>query len=158
MEEKKSLKGIGGLLILPLLGLILSPLIKIYSIYEDLWPIFSSDYWEDLTSPASELYHPLWTRLLIFEVAGQVTIFLLGLAALVSFLKRSRKAPRLVILWLLLALVFAAADFHFKGYIPGAVAEYDTIFPPELWSAIIPAAIWIPYFLASKRVKATFVN
>jgi hypothetical protein len=157
-SEQKLPKGIGGWLILPLLALILSPLIKIYMIYEDLWPIFSSDYWEDLTSPTSELYHPLWTRVLIFEVAGNLTIFLLGLAALVSFLKKSRKAPRLVILWLLLALAFVAADSYFRSYIPGAVQEYDTIFSSELWRAAIPAAIWIPYFLISKRVKATFVK
>jgi hypothetical protein len=157
-SEQKSPKGIGGWLILPLLGLILSPLIKIYMIYEDLWPIFSSDYWEDLTSPTSELYHPLWTRVLIYEVAGNLTIFLLGLAALVSFLKKSRKAPRLVIMWLLLALVFVAADYYFRGYIPGAVQEYDNILSSELLRAGIPAAIWIPYFLISKRVKATFVN
>jgi VanZ family protein len=157
-SEQKLLKGIGGWLILPLLGLILSPLIKIYMIYEDLWPIFSPDYWDDLTSPTSELYHPLWSRVLIFEVAGNVTIFLLGLAALVSFLKKSRKAPRLVIMWLLLALVFVAADSYFRGYIPGAVQEYDNILSSELLRAGIPAAIWIPYFLISKRVKATFVN
>jgi Protein of unknown function (DUF2569) len=157
-SEQKLLKGIGGWLILPLLGLILSPLIKIYMIYEGLWPIFSPDYWEDLTSPSSELYHPLWSRLLIFEVAGNLTIFLLGLAALVSFLKKSRKAPRFVIMWLLLSLVFVAADTYFRGNIPGAVQEYDNILSSDLLRAGIPAAIWIPYFLISKRVKATFVN
>jgi Protein of unknown function (DUF2569) len=158
MEQQKSLKGIGGWLILPLLGLILSPLRLIYMVYEDLLPIFSPDHWEDLTSPTSQLYHPLWSRVLIFEVAGYVTIFLLGLAALVSFLKKSRKAPRLIILWLLLALVFEGADYYFKGYIPGAAEQFDTMFLSGLWRAGITAAIWIPYFLISKRVKATFVN
>jgi VanZ family protein len=157
-SKEKSLKGIGGWLILPLLGLILSPLRLIYMVYEDLWPIFSPDYWEDLTSPTSQLYHPLWSRVLIFEVAGNVTIFLLGLAALVAFLKKSRKAPRLIIMWLLLALIFAGADYYFRGYIPGAAEQYDTIFLSELWRTGITAAIWIPYFLISKRVKATFVN
>jgi Protein of unknown function (DUF2569) len=157
-SEQKSLKGIGGWLILPLLGLIMSPLIMAFSIYEDLSPVFSSDYWEDLTSPTSGLYHPLWERVLIFEAAGHLTIFLLGLAALVSFLRKSRKAPRLVIMWLLLTLVFVAADSYFRGYIPGGVEEFDSSFLPGIWRAGIPAAIWIPYFLVSKRVKATFVN
>jgi hypothetical protein len=157
-SEQKLLKGIGGWLILPLLGLILSPLRLAYMVYEDMWPIFSPDYWEDLTSPTSALYHPLWTRVLIFEVAGNLAIFLLGLAALVSFLRRSRKAPRFVIMWLLLGLIFVAADFYFRGYIPGAAQQYDIIPDFELWRAGITAAIWIPYFLVSKRVKATFVN
>jgi Protein of unknown function (DUF2569) len=157
-SQQKSLKGIGGWLILPLLGLILSPLRLIYMIYEDMWPIFSSDYWEDLTSPDSASYHPLWTSVLIFEVAGNLTIFLLGLAALLYFLKKSRKAPRLVILWLFLGLAFVAADSYFRGYIPGATEQYEAIPSSELWRAGITAAIWIPYFLASKRVRATFVN
>jgi Protein of unknown function (DUF2569) len=157
-SQQKSLKGIGGWLILPLLGLILGPLRLIYMIYEDMWPIFSSDYWEDLTSPESASYHPLWRSVLIFEVAGNLAIFLLVLAALFTFLKKSRKAPRLVIMWLFLGLVFAAADFYFKGYIPGAREQYDLMPSLEIWRAGITAAIWIPYFLASKRVKATFVN
>jgi hypothetical protein len=158
MEQQKSLKGIRGWLILPLLGLILSPLRLIYMIYEEMWPIFSSDYWEALTSPTSESYHPLWWSVLIFEVAGNLTIFLLLLAALLSFLKKSRKAPKLVILWYLLAFVFAAADTYFRGYIPGATEQNDTILSSELWRTGITAAIWIPYFLVSKRVKATFAN
>jgi Protein of unknown function (DUF2569) len=157
-SQQKSLKGIGGWLILPLLGLILSPLRLIYMIYEGLWPIFSSDYWEDLTSPGSESYHQLWTSVLIFEVVGNLAIFLVGLAALLSFLRKSRKAPKLMILWFFLALVFVGADTYLRGYIPGAALTYEAIPSIELWRAGITAAIWIPYFLASKRVKATFVN
>ena len=160
MEEsvQKSSKGIGGWLILPLLGLILSPLRLVYMIYEDLWPIFSPDYWEELTSPDSPFYHELWKSVLIFEVAGNLAVFLLGLLALISFLRKSRKAPRWIILWFLLAFVFVAADTYFRTYIPGAAEQLDTIPVSELWRTGITAAIWIPYFLVSKRVTATFVN
>jgi uncharacterized protein DUF2569 len=158
-SKEKSRKGIGGWLILPLLGLIISPLRLIYMIYDDLWPIFSPDYWAELTNPDSLSYHPLWYSLLVFEVAGNLIIFLLGLAALLSFLRKSRKTPRLVIIWLLLALVFAAADTYFKGFIPGAAEQFDNISTSsDLWRTGITAVIWIPYFLASKRVKATFLN
>ncbi|MBO0720935.1 MAG: DUF2569 domain-containing protein [Blastocatellia bacterium] len=157
-SEKTAPKGIGGWLLLPLFGLILSPLRLIYMIYEDLWPIFSPDYWDELASPDSPSYHPLWHSVLIFEVAGNLIVFLLGLAALLSFLRKSRRAPRMVILWFLLAFVFVAADAYFRSYIPGADEQLDALPISEIWSTAITAAIWIPYFLASKRVKATFVN
>ncbi|MBO0798942.1 MAG: DUF2569 domain-containing protein [Blastocatellia bacterium] len=157
-SEKTAPKGIGGWLILPLLGLILSPLRLIYMIYEDLWPIFSPDYWDELTSPGSPSYHSLWKSVLIFEVAGNLIVFLLGLAALVSFLRKSRRAPRMVIIWFLLAFVFVAADVYFRGYIPGAEEQPDALPITEIWRIGITAVIWVPYFMISKRVRATFLN
>lgn len=156
--EQKLRKGIGGWLILPLLGLIISPLRLIYMVYADLWPIFSPDYWEELTSPDSLSYHPLWFSVLVFEVAGNVIILLLGLAALLSFLRKSRRTPRMVVIFLFLALVFAATDAYFKSFIPGAAERLDINQSSDLWRTGITAAIWIPYFLISTRVKATFLN
>jgi hypothetical protein len=157
-SEQKSPKGIGGWLVLPLLGLIISPLRLVYMIYEELWPIFSADYWQELTSPDSLSYHPLWFSVLLFEVAGNTIVFFLGLAALLSYLRKSRKAPRLVILWFLLAFVLVAADTYFRSIIPGAAEQLAPSASSELWRAGITAVIWIPYFFISKRVKATFVN
>jgi Protein of unknown function (DUF2569) len=156
--EQKSPKGIGGWLILVLLGLILSPLRLILMIYWDMWPLFSTEHWDSLTSPDSASYHPLWNSVLIFEVAGNVTIFLLGLVALLSFLRKRRWAPRLVILCIFLNFVFAAADTYLIKYVIGAPGDLDFASTPEPWVAGVTALIWIPYFLISKRVKATFVN
>ena len=62
--------GLKGWLILPMLGLILTPIrlsIALVTIYA---PIFTNGIWNVLTNPNNEAYHKLWAPLLIFEVIG----------------------------------------------------------------------------------------
>ena len=160
MEEKKpkSLQGIRGWLVLPLLGLILSPFRIALSLYKDIWPLFSQGHWQILTSPTSDAYHPLWAPLIISELVGNVAIIIVGLIALWFFLRKSRLAPRWVISWLALILLLVVADYALANQIPAVAAQKDPETIKELARSVIGAAIWIPYFIVSKRVKATFVN
>jgi len=158
MEEKKSPEGIGGWLVLPLLGLIISPFRVSFSLYRDIWPVFSGGHWQALTTSTSEAYHPLWAPLLVLELVGNVAIVIVGLVALWLFLRKSRLAPRWVISWLGLIFALTVTDFVLANRIPIVAAEKDPEAIKELARSVIAAAIWIPYFLVSKRVKATFVN
>ena len=149
---------IGGWLVLPLLALILTPLRTSFFLYTEMWPIFSEGYWPALTTPTSDAYHALWAPLLIFEIAGNVLIVLAALAALYFFVRKSKHTPRIMIAWFAFMLLFVGVDFFAADLIP-AVAEADDPEPAkELARSVGGAAIWIPYFMTSKRVKATFVN
>ena len=156
---EQKLEGIGGWLILVLIGLVVSPIRIGMHAYQNFAPIFSDGTWEALTSPSSEAYHKLWAPLISFEIAGNIAIILLGLVTLYFFVTKSRHTPRVAIAWLLTGVVFVIGDFFLADLIPLIAAQptgADTI--KEVARSLIGAAIWVPYFLVSKRVKATFVR
>jgi len=160
MEEpkQKSLQGIHGWLVLPLLVLIFGPLRASFLIYKLFWPIFSEGDWQNLTTATSKAYHPLWAPFLISELVCNIAIVIVGLIALWFFLRKSRLAPRWVISWLAAILILGVVDFVLANQIPAVAAQTDPESIKDLARSVIAAAIWIPYFLVSKRVKATFVN
>lgn len=158
MDQPNVNPGIRGWLILPLLGLFLSPFRISFFLYQEMWPIFSQGYWAILTTPTNETYHPYWAPLLVFEIVGNLLLIVATLAALYFFLTKSRYTPQIMIAWLAFILAFNVLDFFLADLIPAVAAQDDFESAKELARACIAAVIWIPYFLISKRVKATFVN
>lgn len=157
--EAKNPEGIGGWLILVVIGMVVSPIRIALLLTQIHLPMFSDGTWAQLTTPSTEVYHGLWAPLIIFEVAGNLVVMLLGLAALVLLLMKSRHTPTMTIAWLLTAVVFGIADFVLADQIPLIAAQpLDVESAREIARSIVAAAIWIPYFLVSKRVKATFVR
>ncbi len=149
---------IGGWLVLPLLGLIVSPFFVARDVYANILPIFADGTWLALMSPTSELYHPLWAPLIVFEIIGNLTVVGLGLIALWYFVKRSRVTPRLMVCWYLTVLLAVVVDLILSRQIPLIVALNDPSSFGQVVRSVVVTLIWVPYFLVSKRVKATFVN
>jgi hypothetical protein len=155
-ENEKALK-IGGWLLLPVLGLIISP-VKIGAALINIYlSIFTNGAWQALTSPSSKVYQPLWASLIVFEVLENIIILGLVLTTLVFFFKKSKYTPKLIIGLYVLNLVFVSFDVFFARQIQIPMNANQEIVKGFLIS-IIPVAIWIPYFLVSKRVKATFIK
>lgn len=158
MNQKAEPSGLGGWLILPMLGLILSPIKLGAMLATTYYPIFSEGYWEVLTNPGSEAYHALWAPLLIFEIVGNSGFLIGAIVLLVFFFQRHHRFPTLMIWFLGLNLAFVGIDFFAADLIPAVAAAPDPESTQELIRAITGAAIWIPYFLKSVRVKNTFTN
>lgn len=156
--NEKTYEGIKGWLILPLLGLLIAPFRIALLMYRDFWPLFSEGYWSVLTTPGSEEYHPLLAPLLVFEVGGNLLIIVLDLVALWFFFKKSHLAPKIIIAFLIIDVLFVGGDFSLSHVIPGLAPKSDPESARELARAIVGVVIWIPYFLVSKRVKSTFVR
>jgi len=157
-QEASGTEGLGGWLILPLLGLILQPFILGMLLYDTYLPIFTEGYWEILTSPESEAYHQLWGPLIIFELVGNIGFMLFALVLLVFFFRKDYRVPGWIILYLASNAIFVTADFFLADLIPAVAANPDPAATKEMVQTIIGAAIWIPYFKKSERVKNTFVK
>lgn len=151
-------EGIGGWLLLPLLGLIVTPVRVGYAMYRDIIPAFAPEVWDALTTPGSPDYHPAWSGLLWFEALGNAFIILLALAALYHFVTRSRRTPILYIALLAFTLLFITGDWLLAEQIPFVAGEPDEAANRELVNSAVRAAIWIPYFIFSSRVRNTFVR
>ncbi|KAA9001855.1 DUF2569 domain-containing protein [Affinibrenneria salicis] len=65
------------------------------------------------------------------------------------FFHRSRRFPRLFILWLILTVALALKTFAFSPVTDEAALR-------NLWLPLLAAAIFAPYISRSRRVKATF--
>jgi hypothetical protein len=160
MSEATALspKGIGGWLILVVIGLLISPIRICYHLVTVHWPIFRDGAWPILTTPGTEVYHALWAPLIAFEIAGNLLTLALGLVTLWFLVRKSRLTPILAITWLMVNTAFVVADYFAANLIPAIAAQSDPDSTKELLRSIVAASIWIPYFLLSKRVKATFVD
>jgi len=126
-----SLPRIGGWLILPAIGLVFGPFRSVIEIIDTITNL-----------------RPAYVFDLVFGVA--FLVFRIWVA--IAFFSRWRSAPKLVIALILTALgwntLWLAVDYGMGVSSPDWVAV--------IWS-LVGAAIWIPYFAVSKRVKATFV-
>ncbi len=151
-------KGLGGWLILPALGLIVLPIRIGFMLYSDFLPIFQEGYWEVLTDPASESYHHLWAPLIIVETIGNGFFILFDLVLIFLFFTKSHRFPLLFIIFLASNLLFVVGDFFMADLIPAIAEQEDEDSFKEMTRSIVNTAIWIPYFLVSKRVKNTFVK
>jgi hypothetical protein len=150
--------GIGGWLLLPLLGLIISPLRVAYELFKNILPAFAPQTWGALTTPGGEAYHPLWATLILFEAVSNSLLILASIALLVMFLRRHRLVPKLMIAWLASWPIVLALDVWLAGLVPAAAAALTGAETLEMFRAVLGSAIWILYFVRSKRVRNTFTR
>lgn len=81
-----------------------------------------------------------------------ITTLLMGsftFAVLWQFCKRARMLPKLFIIWLLITVLLAIKAFAFAP-VNDELAVRNLLFP------LLAAALFVPYFKRSRRVKDTF--
>jgi hypothetical protein len=140
------LEGIGGWLILAAIGLGISPLRSIHGIYVSLHVLYGSQFQNWLST------HPGEAGLILFEAVTN-TLFLITLVTLnFLFYRRKKEFPSLMIAFFALQSILSLVDH-------AIVLHYHSrSSPATLIGSILGAALWIPYYLRSQRVKATFVR
>lgn len=158
MENNAEPQGIGGWLLLPMLGLILTPLQTGTMLATIHMPVIFGDTWDVLTTPGSDAYHYLWAPLLILEALGNAALFVSALVLLVLFFQKHFMLPGLMVAFYVFNVAFMGADFFAAGLIPALASQQDPEALKGLVKAIVGASIWVPYFLNSARVQNTFTN
>jgi len=139
-QADQSLNGIRGWLILPAIGLILGGILGVISL------VIILDTYQEL----SDLGYGGFCSFLIFSQAA-----LLGLTvyAVTQFFNKKKRTPNIMI---------SLYGFNFLSLMLLTVLSPNEAFANEFGTSLVQqaimAAIWIPYFMNSKRVKATFNN
>lgn len=157
---EKNYEGLGGWLILIAIGLVIAPLRMGFLVFRDLLPAFSEETWSVLTTPGTEVYHKLWAPLLIFELLTNIIFIVFAIVLLVFLVQKKRLFPKLIIAYLAANLLFLVVDYFGANLIPFVANQTEALNESigEIGRGVIASAIWIPYFLKSRRVKATFVR
>ncbi|MFQ5848301.1 MAG: DUF2569 domain-containing protein [Candidatus Methylomirabilales bacterium] len=144
----------GGWLLLFVIGAgVLSPLFFLFSAMTTYYPLFAEGTWQTLTTPASPSFHPLWKPTILFEMIGSFLVVAFGIYAAVQLFAERPRAPALAIAFLVANLLLAVVDRILVSWIPAASARANSA---DLIQAAAAAAVWIPYFKLSKRVKGTY--
>jgi S1-C subfamily serine protease/Flp pilus assembly protein TadD len=134
-----ALSGIAGWLILPALNLFFSPLWTAFSIYQDCTFLGNSRI--------AHLHSVLLIEILL--LSGM--LLFQGYVA-VAFFRRQRATPKLVI-----ALLIARVVSNLIDWLAVVSVTRENPGIGDLLGSLVVAVVWIPYFLRSKRVKATFI-
>lgn len=149
--------GIGGWLILPILHLIFTALLTGYNLAGAL------QYWSGLVALATGQADPSvqWMALPTFaSLLFGVVVIAFAIYVLVLLFQKRRAVPKLMIGFYCLVLAVTL----FESGVTLSFAQFQETGEDQMQAAkdiirsVIGAAIWIPYFLVSKRVKATFVE
>ena len=149
---------IGGWFLLYAVGLVLYPVKLALSLVTELAPVFSHENWTRLTTPGTMGYDPLWRPVLISELVGNCCFLLFSICLIVFFFQRRHIVPRMVVIFLLSNLVFVGVDFYLTYFYLLGADSVSTEAVINIVRTAVASMIWTPYFMVSKRVKATFVK
>jgi hypothetical protein len=158
--------GLGGWLILPVIGLFYTALTAVRWITSSMIPDLRSGVWASLTTPGTRFYHPVWAPLLSFESICNVLLVVGSVILLVFMFQKRPFLPKLMVGFYLCAFLFIVIDSVVVLAAAPSVAPDAVIREQIGWTtgpilaqvarSALVFAIWIPYFLMSKRVKNTF--
>jgi|ERR1051325_3844402 hypothetical protein len=149
---------IGGWLIVVAIGLVVSLLQNLSNLIAETTPIIRSDVWIRLTDPNSPVYHAYWKPVIIYHAIAACFYLSMNVVVLILFFGKRRLFPKLTVALIPTIFLLTLIGYYLAGLIPAVAGKpgYAT-----QWHALIvkfiALHIWIPYFLVSKRVKATFV-
>ncbi len=152
LDADRNLEGLGGWLILSGIGLILSPFVLLVAVAKSNLPLLTDVRYQPYLEK-----HPAIHGLALFEVATNLC-FIAVLGALnYLFFKKKRAFPTYMILYLTFHVVVLLGDTASVHLIlPATKVSAQAL--SNITRTFAAAAIWIPYYLVSRRVKLTFVN
>ena len=151
LDADRHLEGLSGWLILIGIGLVVSPFILLTTVIAINIPL--------LTTPKYRPYlesHPAVGALILSEIGVTLCVVALLGALNYLFFKKKRSFPTYMILYLLLNVAIVASDVAATHIIMPTATSPQTA--GAIARTVLSAAIWIPYFVVSRRVKVTFVN
>lgn len=144
MSESVHSPRIGGWLLLPLAWLIMTMLTSALIVALYLRPLFDSELRTTLFSHANLLLSQWLVSLLTAAAVWLYSIWVCWI-----FCRRSRRLPRHYTIWLLMTVVLALKTFAFTPVADGKALQ-------TLLLTLLAAALFVPYFKRSRRVKQTF--
>lgn len=149
------LVGLGGWLWLVGFGVVARPLVLLGTAGTQFKALFNLDVWENLTIAGREAYQTWMGPLIVFELVGNTLMFTLSVLVLFLFFRKKRAFPAAFVTLLASAALFIALDTVAARML---ITGVDGSGVGDLANAMGGAAIWIPYALVSRRVRATFTR
>jgi len=158
MKDKSELKGIGGWLILPAIGVFLGPFVAIGIDVSTYGPYFEGG---DLFGAVSSINNMIpnfsilfWPELIFAIVIDIFIVYLLYL-----MITKKSFFPTLYARLIYISIIYLIIDYPAGYFILGD--EYFSLGTADaraIFQTLISLFIWVPYMKKSVRVKNTFIN
>ena len=144
--------GIGGWLVLPLLGLV----VTVLGSYRML------GQYAGLSEMLARL-SPSQSAFVIFEVVGNAVLLVFPILLLALAFQTKRSFPGLYVVWAVAGMAFLVVDLIlamalFPAGYPTVESLFDEATVRELLRSLLLLVVWAPYMMKSRRVANTFVN
>lgn len=161
-EKRQRLIGVEGWLAWFLVGLFIAAFQTVYNLFYGGLGVDQADVtaFNDYQAGLGDA----WQTMVALESIGLVIFIVLLVISIVLILRRKKLAIKLVIATLIYGIVYSIIDYaavmslfgstEFLQYIQ---SDIDKV-AGSIGRGMLAAAIWIPYFLTSKRVRATLIK
>ncbi|MER8517855.1 DUF2569 domain-containing protein [Mesorhizobium sp. M0644] len=155
LPDREGPESIGGWLVLPMLGLMLTPILGLVQLH-------NSDYLGMLQN--WQAYSLSQGVLILAELVISGILNLTAPALILFFMfKRWQIFPGWYMIWAFAMPVYAVLDpwavhLAFPTVVPELADAYDADTVGGISRSIWAAVIWVPYMMRSERVANTFVN
>lgn len=146
ITQEKNTKRIGGWLLAPLAYLIVTLMSVTLMLVLFAMALFVPES-RDYLLTNSQAFTLQW----YFSVVTTLAMGAFTLAVLWQFCKRTRVVPKMYIIWLLCTVLLSVKAFAFSPI-------NDDMAVRNLLMALLAAALLVPYFKRSRRVKETFTE
>jgi len=159
-EASKKYNQIGGWLVLIAIGLVLTPFRVFYELIINAEEFYGIHTWNYIFQEHRSFNEFFLSLLIVFELIYNSIFIVFTIFLIILFFKRRSIVPRMMIIFyastfLIITLdTFVAFGLNAELY---SEAEKVQAFK-DISRSFFSAVIWIPYFLISKRVKATFTE
>tara|TARA_R110000868_G_scaffold377732_1_gene643096 strand:+ start:512 stop:3052 length:2541 start_codon:yes stop_codon:yes gene_type:complete len=148
--------GINGWLILPAIGLTLTPFRLLYDLLTET-TYYNANSWASFSNSGLESANTL-SALFGLEIFYNYFFLVYTILLVIVFYQRKTSIPRLMTIFYVVNFLFQLLDtlaYQFLTDITYSDGEITEAYG-EIAKALVGAAIWIPYFNISERVKDTF--
>ncbi|MBN8480814.1 MAG: DUF3857 domain-containing protein [Xanthomonadales bacterium] len=147
--------GLGGWLVLATLGLLVTPLVSIFVVWQtrDSWSLAT---WTAVSTPTSDSYSALAAPTLMISAIGLVGMFVMSILLLVIYFRRRTSVRWLYPAFLIGLFVWQLANLGLIGLLPNVKVDASDV--ADVVRGAFAALLWTLYFLRSQRVAATFTR
>ncbi|MDR7307272.1 DUF2569 domain-containing protein [Rhodoferax saidenbachensis] len=147
--------GLGGWLILPSMGLLVSPLLMAKSVYDAYSPLMSTQTLALLANTQLPSHNPRLLPVVGLELLVNIAFILFTLTIIPKFFKKQASVPTLMAIWYAVPVAIHVVDIVLTDFAVSKTSV-DAQLTSDAVKAVLIAAVWIPYFMRSIRVKNTF--
>ena len=146
-------KKFGGWLILPIIGLYITPIAISYQVYNIGY--YNHSLWNSFLQLSPNQPFTIGS-IFFFELLFNISLIFFSIFLIILLHQKRSSFPRIYIWFRLFSVVGVILDVVMSSYFLSMDIDSDDI--RNITSEIIGSAIWIPYFLYSERVKQTFTK
>ncbi len=156
LPSSSRLQGLGGWLILVGFGVCVRPFLVLVPFVQGFGQFFEARTTETLTLATSPAHIPGFALLICVEASVNLVLLLGSIWMIVLFFRQHRHFPRVFIAMFTGGLVFQIVDLVAANALLSETTEVQDV--KQIFQLVIYCAIWVPYMLVSRRVRATFVR